>query len=87
MANHKRKEIARRLARIRGHVQAINEMVEKGRPYPEVVHQIAAVRSALDSAIKVIVDDLVEECVQEADRKESLAVSLLELQQVVGNER
>jgi len=75
------------VARIHGHVHAINEMLDEGRSYTEIVHQIVAVRSALDSVIQVIVDDLVEDCVAKAEKREPLADSLEELQQVVAKIR
>ena len=87
MANHKRKEVAKRVARIHGHVHAVKEMLDEGRSYSEVVHQIAAIRSALDSVIQVIVDDLVEDCVSKTERKESISDDLLELQQIVARIR
>jgi CsoR family transcriptional regulator, copper-sensing transcriptional repressor len=87
LADHKRRDVARRVARIHGHVHAINEMLDGGRSYSEVVHQIVAVRSALDSVIQVIVDDLVEDCVAKAERKEPMTDSLVELQQVVAKIR
>jgi CsoR family transcriptional regulator, copper-sensing transcriptional repressor len=87
LSNHKRKDVARRVARIHGHVHAVKDMLEEGRSYSEVVHQIVAVRSALDSVIQVIVDDLVEDCVARAERKEPLTESLEELQQVVAKIR
>lgn len=83
MASHKREDVAKRVARIHGHVHAIKEMVDDGRSYPEIVHQVAAVRSALDSVVQVIVDDLVEDCVAKADRKEPITDALEELQRVV----
>jgi DNA-binding FrmR family transcriptional regulator len=87
LATHKRAEVARRVARIHGHVHAINEMLDDGRSYTEIVHQIVAVRSALDSVVQVIVDDLVEDCVTKAEKKEPLADSIEELQQVVAKIR
>jgi DNA-binding FrmR family transcriptional regulator len=87
LATHKRAEVARRVARIHGHVHAVNEMLDEGRSYTDIVHQIVAVRSALDSVIQVIVDDLVEDCVARAGNKESIADSLVELQQVVAKIR
>lgn len=87
MATHRRGEAARRVARIHGHVHAINEMLDEGRSYAEIVHQIVAVRSALDSVVQVIVDDLVEDCVAKAEKREPLADSLEELQQVVAKIR
>jgi DNA-binding FrmR family transcriptional regulator len=87
LANHKRKDVARRVARIHGHVHAVKEMLDEGRSYTEVVHQIAAIRSALDSVIQVIVDDLVEDCVSKTGRKEPISDDLLELQQIVAKIR
>jgi CsoR family transcriptional regulator, copper-sensing transcriptional repressor len=87
LATHKRAEVARRVARIHGHVHAVKEMLDDGRSYSEIVHQIVAVRSALDSVVQVVVDDLVEDCVAKAEKKEPLADSLEELQQVVAKIR
>ncbi|MDA4113053.1 MAG: metal-sensitive transcriptional regulator [Thaumarchaeota archaeon] len=87
MANHKRKDVSRRVAKIHGHVHAVKEMLDDGRSYSEIVHQIAAIRSALDSVIQVIVDDLVEDCVAKTERKEPISDNLLELQQIVSKIR
>lgn len=87
MGNHKRKDVAKRVARIHGHVHAVKQMLDDGRSYSEVVHQISAIRSALDSVIQVIVDDLVEDCVAKEGRKESISDNLLELQQIVAKIR
>ncbi len=87
MAKHKRKDVANRIAKIHGHVHAVKEMLEDGRSYSEVVHQIVAIRSALDSVIQVIVDDLVEDCVAKAERKEPITDSLVELQEIVAKIR
>jgi CsoR family transcriptional regulator, copper-sensing transcriptional repressor len=87
LANHKRKDVSRRVARIHGHVHAVKEMLDDGRSYSEIVHQIAAIRSALDSVIQVIVDDLVEDCTAKTERKESISDNLLELQQIISKIR
>ena len=87
MAGHKRKEVRDRIAKINGHVHSVEEMIDSGRSYPDVVHQIAAIRSALDSVIQVIVDDLVEDCVARADGKEQISGSLVDLQKVVAKMR
>lgn len=87
MANHKRKDVARRVARIHGHVHGVSAMLDEGRSYSEIVHQIAAIRASLDSVIQVIVDDLVEDCVASADGREPMTDSLVELQRVVATIR
>jgi DNA-binding FrmR family transcriptional regulator len=83
VSNHKRPQAIRRVARIHGHVHAIGRMLEEGRSYSEIVHQIAAVRSSLDSLTQVIVEDLVEDCVTRAEKKEPMGESLSELQLVI----
>ncbi len=87
MTSSKRKDAARRVARIHGHVHAVSGMLEDGRSYSEIVHQLVAVRSALDSVIQVIVDDLVQELVAKSEKKEPMAESLDQLQQVVAKIR
>ncbi|HEV2390556.1 MAG TPA: metal-sensitive transcriptional regulator [Nitrososphaerales archaeon] len=87
MASHRRDDVARRVARIHGHVHAINEMLDEGRSYSEVAHQIIAVRSALDSVVQVIVEDLVEDCFSDSEKREDLTESLAELKKVVATIR
>jgi DNA-binding FrmR family transcriptional regulator len=84
MSNHKRKDVAKRISRIHGHVHGIMEMVNDGRSYIEIVQQISAVKAALDSAIQVIVEDLVEDCVERIGKKDpSTNQTLLEIKQLV----
>ncbi len=87
MSRHKRPEVGDRLARIEGHVRAIRKMLQEDRTYPEIVHQVAAVRASLDGVIEVIVDDLVEECVATSRKGGSVSDTVLELRQVVANGR
>jgi CsoR family transcriptional regulator, copper-sensing transcriptional repressor len=85
MSRHKRPEVDNRLSRIEGHVRAIRKMVVDNRSYPEIVHQVAAVRASLDGVIEVIVDDLVEDCIAATRKGGSLKETLLELRQVVAS--
>ncbi len=87
MSNHKRPEVDARLARVEGHVKAVRTMLSDNRTYPEIVHQIAAVRASLDGVIDVIVEDLVEDCVTTARKGKSVSGTVLELQQVVASSR
>ncbi len=79
--------MAARIKRIHGHVHAITKMLDEGRSYSEVVHQISAVRAALDSVVQVVVDDLVEDCMTKLEKKEPFGETLLQLQAVVGKRR
>jgi DNA-binding FrmR family transcriptional regulator len=87
MSNHKRPEVDARLARVEGHVKAVRTMLNDNRTYPEIVHQIAAVRASLDGVIDVIVEDLVEDCVATARKGKPVSGTVLELQQVVASSR
>jgi CsoR family transcriptional regulator, copper-sensing transcriptional repressor len=87
MSNHKRPEVDARLARIEGHVKAVRTMLNEDRTYPEIVHQIAAVRASLDGVIDVIVEDLVEDCIATSRKGKPVSGTVLELQQVVASSR
>jgi CsoR family transcriptional regulator, copper-sensing transcriptional repressor len=87
MSRHKRPEVDTRLSRIEGHVRAIRKMVQDDRSYPDIVHQITAVRASLDGVVEVVVEDLVEDCIANARKGASLKETLLELQQVVASSR
>ena len=64
--SHINSKAVNRLARIEGHVGSIKKMVEAGRDCSEVLVQIAAVRSALDRAGRVILEDHLEHCIGDA---------------------
>jgi DNA-binding FrmR family transcriptional regulator len=87
LVRDKRKQVALRMKRIHGHVHAITEMLDKGRSYSEIVHQVSAVRAALDGVVQVIVEDLVEDCISKMERKEPFRDTLSELQAVVARIR
>jgi len=61
--------VLNRLARIEGHVRAVRRMVEQDTPCPEVLVQLAAVRSALNSVGRVILEDHLQNCMVDAARQ------------------
>ena len=63
---HVNKRVLNRLSRIEGHVRGIRKMVVSGKDCSEVLIQVAAVRSALDRAGKVILEDHLEHCIADA---------------------
>jgi DNA-binding FrmR family transcriptional regulator len=83
MPKSQRHAIEARLARIEGHIHAVHKMAHEGRSYPELVHQIAAVRSSLDAVVQAIVEDLVRNCVHVASAKGELTPVVEELGAVV----
>ena len=72
-------QVLNRLARIEGHVHAIKRMVEKNSPCPDVLLQIAAVRSALNRVGRVILEDHLESCMIDAVEKDDYIKALQDL--------
>ena len=60
------KAVINRLSRAIGHLESVKRMVEDGRDCTEVLVQLAAVRSALNSTAKVILKDHLEHCINNA---------------------
>lgn len=85
MSEDQRHAIEARLARIEGHIHAVHTMAHEGRSYPELVHQIAAVRSSLDSVLQAIVEDLVQEFVTSAPAKGRAKPVAEQLREVVAS--
>ena len=79
MPHTKTKQIVNRLARVEGHLRSIRSMVADGRPCPEVLIQIAAVRSALDQAARILLEDHLEHCVVEAKTRGNVAAAVADL--------
>ena len=57
------KAVINRLARAIGHLESVKRMVEEERDCTEVLVQLAAVRSALNSTAKIILKDHIEHCI------------------------
>ena len=65
------KAVLNRLARAIGHLESVKRMVEDGRDCTEVLIQLAAVRSALNSTAKVILKDHLEHCIDDVSAGDS----------------
>jgi CsoR family transcriptional regulator, copper-sensing transcriptional repressor len=61
-AHRQTKSVVDQLARTAGHVSSIKRMVEEGRPCPDVLVQIAAVKSALNRVSRLVLEDHIESC-------------------------
>ena len=70
VVHHHPSEVDIRLARIEGQVRGIRKMLDEGRTYSDVVHQLAATIKGLESVIQVIVDDLVKGTIANAEKRE-----------------
>ena len=61
-----KKLVANRLARAIGHLEKVKRMVEEDVDCAEVLVQLAAVRGALNSTGKVILQDHIQHCIVDA---------------------
>ncbi|MEM9137574.1 MAG: metal-sensitive transcriptional regulator [Cyanobacteria bacterium P01_F01_bin.42] len=73
------KAITNRLSRIEGHIRGVKTMIQEGRPCPDVLIQIAAVRGGLDRVARLILDEHLTECVSRAAQAGNIEEELEEL--------
>lgn len=60
------KAVSNRLAKAIGHLEAVKRMVDRGDDCSEILTQIAAVRSAIQNAGKVLMMDHLNHCIVHA---------------------
>ncbi|MFL0268749.1 metal-sensing transcriptional repressor [Candidatus Clostridium radicumherbarum] len=60
------RQIGNRLSRIIGQLQAVKRMTEEKKECGEILIQVSAARSALESVSKLILQDHVNNCIQNA---------------------
>ena len=60
------KAVLNRLSRAIGHLESVKRMVENGQDCADVLIQLAAVRSAVNSTGKIILKDHIEHCLVDA---------------------
>ncbi len=58
--------VINRLSRIEGHIRAIKSMLKEERSCPEVLIQLAAVKSAITKASRIVLEDHMESCLYNA---------------------
>ncbi|HKL64451.1 MAG TPA: metal-sensitive transcriptional regulator [Woeseiaceae bacterium] len=58
----------RRLRKIEGQVRGISRMIEEDRQCIEILHQVQAVRSALNKVETVVLKGQADACIEEAAR-------------------
>jgi len=62
----KTSSVINRLSRIEGHIRAIKRMMEEGKSCPDVLIQLAAIKSAVQKTAQVVLEDHIESCLTEA---------------------
>lgn len=66
MSDEVRAEVLLRLRKVAGQVQGVSRMVEEDRYCVDVLQQLSAVTSAVESVSKVVVRNYLERCVTDA---------------------
>jgi DNA-binding FrmR family transcriptional regulator len=62
---HKFPEIASRLKRAQGHLAAVIDMLDSGRPCMDLAQQLHAVEKAISNAKKELIKDHIHHCMEE----------------------
>ena len=73
----------KRLARIEGQVRGVAKMIESDRYCIDVVRQVQAIRAALSSLEKVVLDDHLATCVDQALTSNDLAARREKVEELV----
>jgi DNA-binding FrmR family transcriptional regulator len=79
-AHEHQQGVINRLSRIEGHVRAIKRMVEESRDCPDILMQVAAVRSALNGVGRLILEDHLKSCMVDAVRRGDFEQAYLDLE-------
>lgn len=66
MSEEARREVLLRLRKVSGQVQGVSRMVEDDRYCVDVLQQLSAVSSAVESVSKIVVRNYLERCVTDA---------------------
>lgn len=64
--HHGHPEVVARLRRADGHLASTIEMIEKGRSCLAIAQQLQAVESAVEKALKLLIQEHLEHCLDEA---------------------
>ena len=79
----RKKNLLSRLSRIEGQIRGISRMVEEDKYCVDVLNQISAVRSALNSVGQILLEGHVRGCVADAIKHDQGDAAIDELMQVI----
>lgn len=83
-SEHKhRKKVMDRLSRIEGHIRGIKKMVEEDRDCPDLLHQLAAVKAAINKTGELILEDHIESCLMDAVNEGTTETYVKELKDAI----
>lgn len=76
---HNRQPMVNRMARIEGHVHAVRDMLISDRDCPEILVQLAAIRSALDGVARLVFEDHMDSCIVDAVESGNVEAKIAEI--------
>ncbi|NMB24908.1 MAG: metal-sensitive transcriptional regulator [Firmicutes bacterium] len=79
----RKKNLLSRLSRIEGQVRGISRMIEEDQYCIDVLNQISAVRSALNSVGQIMLEGHIKGCVTDAIKHDRGDASIDELMQAI----
>jgi len=82
-AHKHRKKVIDRLSRIEGHIRGIKKMVEEDRDCPELLHQLGAVKAAINKTGELILEDHIKSCLIDAEKEGTTEEYVKELMDAV----
>jgi len=82
-AHKHRKKVIDRLSRIEGHVRGIKKMVDEDRDCPDLLHQLAAVKAAINKTGELILEDHIESCMINAVKEGNTDEYIKELKEAI----
>jgi len=84
MHEHKSIEkVISRLSKIEGHIRAIKKMLEEEQPCDQILIQMSAVKSALNKATTVLLEDHFDHCILEKNNNSILEKELLDFKKLL----
>lgn len=79
MSQELQKEVVRRLRNAQGHLAGLERMVETGQDCAAVLHQLAAVRAALDKITELVLEGYVAECLAKSREQDTTGLDARDL--------
>ena len=78
-----KKALMNRMSRAIGHMESIKRMIEDDRDPSEILIQLAAVRSAVSGVSRIILQEHIENCIQDAVENEDNEETMEDLNKVI----
>lgn len=71
MKENQSKAVLNRISRAIGHMEFVKRMVEEGRDPADVLVQLSAVKSAINSTGIMMIEEQIDECIKSGDKQQT----------------